>query len=195
MSRAFRGFADYLFTSFHLSSGVFPHCFSSSPGLLRARFWAIRRWWFLYVVTWMGYGALWWVTFTLGVAASSENSPRVCGRTPHKVAQFSREEAIRRYSETLRSDLSLSSIIWTLSGARLVCHCKPTQRCHADVLISLFGHTFPTAHDRDQERQPPPTASVLDFLAKLRNEPEEDEGSRADEGVPPMGAGEGGVNR
>ena len=86
----------------------------------------------------------------------------------------------------------LSSIIGTLSGARLVCHCKTTQSCHADVLISLFRQTFPTAHDRDQERQPPPTASVLDFLAKLRNEPEEDEGSSADEGVPPKErAGEG----
>ena len=63
------------------------------------------------------------------------------------------------------------------------------ERCHADVLISLFRQTFPTAHDRDRETQPPPTASVLDFLAKLRNELEEDEGSSADDGGPPTGAG------
>ena len=108
---------------------------------------------------------------------------------PHKVAQSSREEAIRRYSETLRNDRNLGSIIWTLSGARLVCHCTPTQRCHAEVLISFFRQTFTAAHDRDQENQPAPTASVLSLLAKLRNEPEEDGGSSADEGVPPKGAG------
>ena len=42
-----------------------------------------------------------------------------------------------------------------------------------------------------KETQPPPTASVLDFLAKLRNEPEVDEGSSADESVPPKGGRNG----
>ena len=125
----------------------------------------------------------------IGRGSKQRGLGRSVWSNPHKVAQSSREEAIRRYSETLRNDQSLSSIIWTLSGARLVCHCTPTQRCHADVLISLFRQTFPAAHDRDQENQPAPTASVLSLLAKLRNEPEEDSGSSADEGVPPKGAG------
>ena len=125
----------------------------------------------------------------IGRGSKQRGLGRSVWSNPHKVAQSSREEAIRRYSETLRNDRSLSSIIWTLSGARLVCHCTPTQRCHADVLISLFRQTFPAAHDRDQENQPAPTASVLSLLAKLRNEPEEDGGSSADEGVPPKGAG------
>ena len=123
------------------------------------------------------------------MAANSGDSEGVCGRTRTR----SHSHLVKRLSDatrkTLRNDQSLSSIIWTLSGARLVCHCKPTQRCHADVLISLFRQTFPAAHDRDQENQPAPTASVLSLLAKLRNEPEEDSGSSADEGVPPKGAG------
>ena len=123
------------------------------------------------------------------MAANSGNSPRECGRTRTKSHSFLGKRQSDATPETLRNDLSLSSIIWTLSGARLVCHCKPTQRCHADVLISLFRQTFPAAHDRDQENQPAPTASVLSLLAKLRIEPEEDGGSSADEGVPPKGSG------
>ena len=57
VSRPFRGSADYLFTSCHPRLRVFPRCFSFTSGLLRVRASQIRRWWFLYAVTWMGYDA------------------------------------------------------------------------------------------------------------------------------------------
>ena len=60
--------------------------------------------------------------------------------------------------------------------------------CHADVLIRYSSQASPTAHDREGATQQPPTAHVLDFLAKLRSEPEDDEGSSPDEGVPPKRA-------
>ena len=42
---------------------------------------------------------------------------------------------------------------------------------------------FPSAYDRDNPTTGPPSSDVLRFLAKLREEPPEDEGSSADEGV------------
>ena len=37
--------------------------------------------------------------------------------------------------------------LWTLSGARLVCHCRITQSCHADTIIEAFRRQYPYAFD------------------------------------------------
>ena len=48
---------------------------------------------------------------------------------------------------------------------------------------------YPTAHDRNQPCGVPPGHEILSFLARLREEPESDEGSSPDEGVPEKFAG------
>ena len=48
---------------------------------------------------------------------------------------------------------------------------------------------YPAAHGRNQSCGAPPGPEILSFLAKLREEPESDEGSSPDEGVPDKFAG------
>ena len=106
-----------------------------------------------------------------------------------KVSQVGRSVAISSFREALRADLVLLNSLWTLSGTRLVCHCRATEDCHGDVLIEEFRKLYPTAHDRNQLRGAPPGHEILSFLARLREEPESDEGSSPDEGVPSRFAG------
>ena len=53
----------------------------------------------------------------------------------------------------------------------------------ATFLIEEFRNLHPAAHDRNQPRGAPPGHEILSFLARLREEPESDEGSSLDEGV------------
>ena len=96
---------------------------------------------------------------------------RGLGRRPYKVAVFGRDEAIRKYV-SLPLHSHLRSQLWTLSGARLVCHCTPNQACHADSVIKLFRQTV---FDRDDPTAGPPSSETLGYLALLQTEPEEDE--------------------
>ena len=102
-------------------------------------------------------------------------------------SRHTREEAIRLFGSRLREDRGLFSSLWTLSGSRHVCHCRLTQACHADAIIGQFHSLFPTAYDRTTSC--PPSARVLAYLLKLREEPPSDGGSSADEGAPPAWAG------
>ena len=70
-----------------------------------------------------------------------------------------------------------------------MCHCKQHEECHANALIKKFKEFFPSAYDRSKLDQRPPTASELNLLARHREEPVSDDGSTADEGAPPKGAG------
>ena len=99
-----------------------------------------------------------------------------------KVSQVGRSIAISSFREALRADPVLRNSLWTLSGTRLVCHCRATEDCHGDVLIEEFRNLYPAAHDRNQPRGAPPGPEILSFLARLREEPES-EGSSPDEGV------------
>ena len=101
-----------------------------------------------------------------------------------KVSQVGRSVAISSFREALLADPVLLNSLWTLSGTRLVCHCRATEDCHGDVLIEEFRKLYPSAHDRNQLCGAPPGHEILSFLARLREEPESDEGSSPDEGVP-----------
>ena len=105
-----------------------------------------------------------------------------------KDSQVGRSVAISSFREALRADPVLRSSLWTLSGTRLVCHCRATEDCHGDVLIEEYRRLYLGAHDRNQPRGAPPGPEILSFLAKLREEPESD-GSSPDEGVPGKLAG------
>ena len=48
---------------------------------------------------------------------------------------------------------------------------------------------FPDAFDRDDPDAPLPSSRVLNYVSRLRDEPPSEEGSSADEGVPPKGSG------
>ena len=67
----------------------------------------------------------------------------------YKVSQYGRERAIRQFAQKLQRDEELRAIQWTLSGLRLVCHCTPSQACHADSIIEEFRQAYPGANDRD----------------------------------------------
>ena len=78
----------------------------------------------------------------------------------------------------LLTDTSVRDRLWTLSGVRLVCHCKLAQRCHGDIIIREFRAMFPDAFDRDDSE-----------CAGLREEPASGSESSPDEGAPPKGSG------
>ena len=86
----------------------------------------------------------------------------------YKVAEVGRAQAISLFREHLHGDKALYASLWTLSGRRLVCHCKPTQSCHGDVLIEEFVKSYPSAHNRNDLASEPPSAEVLDFAAVMR---------------------------
>ena len=106
-----------------------------------------------------------------------------------KVSQVGRSVAISSFRQALLADPALHNSLWTLSGTRLVCHCRATEDCHGDVLVEEFRKLYPTAHDRYQPCGSPPGHEILSFLARLREEPESEEGSSPDEGVPETHAG------
>ena len=58
-----------------------------------------------------------------------------------------------------------------------------------------FRKDYPTTYERGALREAPPTSLGMNYLAELRHEQESEEGSTADEGVPPRGAGWQGHSR
>ena len=103
---------------------------------------------------------------------------------PFKVSEYGRDVAGSMFEDHLRTDQDLNDALWQVSGARLVCYCRPGESCHADIIRRIFSERFPEVHDRDTEQAEPPTAQVLNYMAKLREVPEQSDGSSADEGAP-----------
>ena len=62
-----------------------------------------------------------------------------------KVSQVGRSLAISSFRQALLADPVLLNSLWTLSGTRLVCHCRATEDCHGDVLIEEFSHLLTIA--------------------------------------------------
>ena len=110
-----------------------------------------------------------------------------------KVAEYGRDSAVAGFRDTLLLDRSPYASLWTLSGTRLVCHCRANERCHGDVLVEEFRKSHPTAYDRSDCHGAPPEPGGLSFMARLREEPDSDDGSSPDEGVPNMFAGHRGI--
>ena len=114
---------------------------------------------------------------------------------PYKVAQVGREQTIDRFRKYLGRDLQIRSSLWVLSGLRLVCHCGEKQACHAVSLIAAYTEMFPAACDRSDLDGAAPSSLQLNYLARLREEVESDEGSSADEGAAALGDGWSGLGR
>ena len=94
----------------------------------------------------------------------------------YKVASYGRQAAIKLFEKHLSSSSQLLEQLWTLSGCRLVCHCRPEQQCHGGVIIRYFDLRYPSAYDRDDPSSPAPKTDVLENMAKLRETPESDDG-------------------
>ena len=106
-----------------------------------------------------------------------------------KVSVHGRATAISKFSKKLQQDEALRADVWSLSGLRLLCHCTPVQDCHADIIIQEFVRQFPGAYDALNDVTDPPGSEVLNFMARLREEHEEEDTTSADEGVPKKGSG------
>ena len=70
-----------------------------------------------------------------------------------------------------------------------MCHCLPTQECHADSIIAECKLLFPEAYDREDANGAVPSSAVLSRLAQHRLEPDSSEGSSPDEGAQKKGSG------
>ena len=131
--------------------------------------------------------------FYIGRGSRQRNLGRSRYCNNFKVAEVGRDRAIQEFRTYLLGDDNLNRSLWTLSGRRLVCHCQLAQRCHGDVLVEEFKKSYPAAYDRNKHDGDPPSALILNFMARLREEPEEDSDSTADEGVPGKRSGHCGV--
>ena len=60
-------------------------------------------------------------------------------------------------------------------------------------LVEEFRKLYPAAHDRNLPCGAPPGHEILSFFARLREEPESEEGSSPDEGVPEKHTGYRGI--
>ena len=129
------------------------------------------------------------VICTLDAGPGNGRYLRAAIATPSRSHRLADRSRSRVFGKHCALTLSSSIRFWTLSGTRLVCHCRATEDCHGDVLIEEFRKLYPAAHDRNQSYVAPPGPEILNFLARLREEPESDEGSSADEGVPDKFAG------
>ena len=110
-----------------------------------------------------------------------------------KVSEVGREMAIDKFRESLLQDQALYRSLWTLSGRRLLCHCRLHEKCHGDVLIQEFSNSYPQAYDRTAKAGNPADSRVLNYVSRLREEPDSEEGSSPDEGVPERGSGHRGI--
>ena len=108
---------------------------------------------------------------------------------PFRVAEFGRDGAIKRFRGKLDADEDLLNTLWTLWRETDLPLCRPDQSCHADVIIEAFQRRFPFSYDRSNLSQHPPSSEVLEYRARLRETLPSDDGSSADEGVPPSGSG------
>ena len=70
------------------------------------------------------------------------------------------------FREMLLQDRALYSSLWTLSGTRLVCHCRPSEACLGDILVEEFRRSYPQAYDRNDFNAIPPALLEFDLYGK-----------------------------
>ena len=95
----------------------------------------------------------------------------------YKVSKFGRDRAVDLHRAEVREDPQYGLRVHELSGKRLLCHCRATEKCHADNLRELFIDWHPHAFDPTSSARPP-LSSELNILAKAREDLEDSEESR-----------------
>ena len=76
---------------------------------------------------------------------------------PFKVSKYGREQSISKFARHLAYSQDLQGCLPELSGMTLVCHCRPHESCHGDVLIDMWTRTLGAA---EQPRLPSVTELV-----------------------------------
>ena len=118
---------------------------------------------------------------------------RRLGRSEHCNDFTAQYTAVMLHSASLPKSLpqimDYAVAFWRLSGPRLVCHCRLSQACHGDIIIREFSFMYAGAFNREDLDGIVPSSSILNYMSRLREEPEREEESSADEGVPQKGSG------
>ena len=87
----------------------------------------------------------------------------------YKVSKFGRDRAVELHRSEVLEDPQFGERVHELSGKRLLCHCRATERCHAENLQELFRKLYPCAFDVTKSQRAP-LSSELNLLAKAREE-------------------------
>ena len=92
------------------------------------------------------------------------------------MSKFGRDRAVELHATEVQEDPQCRLRIHELSGKRLLCHCRPAEKCHADNLRDLFRAQHPQVFDPSSSSRPP-LSSELNILAKAREDREDSEES------------------
>ena len=111
--------------------------------------------------------------YYIGRGCRQRNLSRSVFCNNYKVAVHGREAAITLFERYLKNSPLLMGQLWTLSGCRLLCHCRKNQDCHGDVIIRQFGSIYSSAHDDSDVMAKAPRSDVLNCMAELREAPRE----------------------
>ena len=66
----------------------------------------------------------------------------------YKVSKFGRDRAVELHRKEVQEDPQYGRRVHELSGKRLLCHCKPDEKCHAQNIQELFRDLFQHATNR-----------------------------------------------
>ena len=65
----------------------------------------------------------------------------------YTLSEFGRDRAVELHTTGVREDLQYGRRVHELSSKRLLCHCRTTEKCHAENLQDLFRSLHPHAFD------------------------------------------------
>ena len=147
----------------------------------------VRRWFYLFVDASRTFAVCWWRIIFFGRGSRQRDLAKSLYCNDYKVSQHGRERAISQFAQKLKRDEELRAKLWTLSGLRLIYHCKLSQACHADAINDEFSRGYPGSFNRDDTEAEPPESEVLNCLARLRMKPAPENDSSAKEEVPKKG--------
>ena len=113
----------------------------------------------------------------------------------YKVSKFGRDRAVELHRAKVQEDPQYGRRAHELSGKRLLCHCRTTEKCHAENVQDLFWELHPHAFDPSSSKRPA-LSRELNVLAKAREDREEEAEANAPPGTGnPMVIGSGYVER
>ena len=84
----------------------------------------------------------------IGRGCRQRDLPRGPFCNNYRVGKCGRQAAIELFETHLTTVPQLMDQFWTVSGCRLLCHCRANQACHGDITILHFRSRYPTAHNR-----------------------------------------------
>ncbi|CAK0885329.1 unnamed protein product, partial [Prorocentrum cordatum] len=81
--------------------------------------------------------------------------PRSARHSPRRISESLTEDVVvDAYASHLKSAAPLRALLSDLRGKRLVCHCRPQERCHGDAIVEAYGKLSGEALDEGKPGQP-----------------------------------------